>query len=521
MLTIITLQRALRPCFYLPLLCALFFCPVSTNAQGRIVINEFLPWPSNGCGTTAEFIELFNFGPGPINIGGYIVTDGDYAITIPANTMVAAGSFYVLAGQNTIPQNCGNDLRSVIANLNWNTCGCSSAPIPTSGDGFMTDGGGANEQVLLLDPQLQVIDAVVRSLPAEPSSLITTSTVGGQFPAQSFDLDNMSFTYETIGESLGRGNSMARRVDGGCGWIKDTQESAGDINNTSGLVSELVADMNITKPATCSSTGSVAVTVANALLFPMSYTLAKDVDTNYVFDFTDTYTIGTDNTAPVIEVKNLDSGRYRLVVESALGCDLKAFNFTILGCGGLLLDQVFTETWASRKGSDVLINWNIPDRQMIQLLDIEKSDDGTHFTRYTSLTDINSSLYKAYFYTSAGPVNMVSYYRIRLTTKDGRLAWSKVLKLTAAGQDDIPFITAQSPFTSQCNLRINAAQKGYLQLAMYDLTGRPVLTKKIDVQEGSNAIHLLSGQLPAGPYILRLSSENGLPLKTLCVIKSR
>lgn len=433
MITIITLWRALRSLSYLPLLCIVFFLPTQSKAQGRILINEFLPWPNNTCGTTAEFIELFNFGPGPVNISGYIVTDGDYAITIPANTIVTAGSFYVLAGQNTIPQNCGNDLRDVTANLNWNTCGCTSAPIPTSGDGFMTDGGGANEQILLLDPQLQVIDAVIRSLPAESSSLITTSTVGGQFPAHTFDLDLMSFTYETIGESLGRGNSMARRVDGGCGWIKDTQESAGDINNTSGIVSELAASLNITHPIACSGSGSVAVSVTDVSLFPMLYTLAKDVDSNNVFDWSDSYSNGVDNIAPLIEVQNLDAGRYRLAIASALGCDLKMFDFSILRCGSVLLNQRFADTRVS--------------------------------------------------------------------------------------PNDIPFVTAQSPFTDQCNLRINAPQKGYLQIVLYDLTGRPLLTKKIAVQQGSNTTSLSTPQLPAGFYVLQLANENGLPVKSLPVLK--
>jgi hypothetical protein len=34
-----------------------------------------IPWTSNGCGAIAEFVELLNFGPGPVDIGCYIVTD--------------------------------------------------------------------------------------------------------------------------------------------------------------------------------------------------------------------------------------------------------------------------------------------------------------------------------------------------------------------------------------------------------------------------------------------------------------
>ncbi len=76
--------------------------------KGHVVINEYMPWTLNGCGATAEFIELLNFGPGPIDIGCYIVTDGDYSITIPPNIILQPGQFYVLAGQSFIPTPCAN-----------------------------------------------------------------------------------------------------------------------------------------------------------------------------------------------------------------------------------------------------------------------------------------------------------------------------------------------------------------------------------------------------------------------------
>ena len=66
------------------LIVMLFALPDRIQAQfGRVMINEYMPWPGNACGTTSEFVELFNMGPGPVNIGCYILTDGDFALTIP------------------------------------------------------------------------------------------------------------------------------------------------------------------------------------------------------------------------------------------------------------------------------------------------------------------------------------------------------------------------------------------------------------------------------------------------------
>ncbi|MDF2188979.1 lamin tail domain-containing protein [Paraflavitalea sp. CAU 1676] len=324
------------------LICLLTVSFLSSRAQGRVLINEYLPWPSNGCGTTAEFIELFNFGPGPVNIGGYIVTDGEYSITIPRNTILPANQYYVLAGQNTILQNCGNDTRNVAVNLNWTTCGCTSTAIPTTGDGLLTDGGSSNDQIVLLDSNLVVIDAIVRSTPVEASVSVTTSSLGGQFTPRSFDLDNMGIQYEAVGESAGRGNSFARKVDGGCGWLKDTHESAGDRNNTTGQTLSWNATLSLTQPYDCTTNGSVVITVSDPTLFPMQYTLARDKDSNEVFDENDQYFNGVDNTASNIPIGNLAAGSYRLAIVSTLGCDATQLDFSILGCSARLLNQSVT-----------------------------------------------------------------------------------------------------------------------------------------------------------------------------------
>jgi hypothetical protein len=112
----------------------------SAFSQGRVVINEFMPWTSNTCGgPTAEFVELLNFGPGPVNIGCYVLTDGDFSITIPANTILQPGEFYVVSGQDVIAGPCANIDSTITVDLNWNTCNCTSGAIPTTGDGLFTD----------------------------------------------------------------------------------------------------------------------------------------------------------------------------------------------------------------------------------------------------------------------------------------------------------------------------------------------------------------------------------------------
>jgi hypothetical protein len=322
------------------MLLILFQGSFSAFSQGRVVINEFMPWTSNTCGgPTAEFVELLNFGPGPMNIGCYILTDGDYSVTIPPNTIIQPGQFYVISGQNVIPAPCANINATITADLNWNTCNCTSAPIPTTGDGFFTDGGMAGEQVVLLSPALTVVDAVIRTLPVEPSALITTSSLGGQCVPKIFNLDLMAISYETIGQSAGRGNSFARKLDGDCGWVKDPQQSAAATNNTPNVTSDVTYNFGLTNASTCTNTGalSVIVNAANvANVFPLNYTLAFDTDNDFVWETTDLYTNGVALVPNTLSLAALIPGHYRLTVSSVLGCNLQTFPFTIFLCGSVL-----------------------------------------------------------------------------------------------------------------------------------------------------------------------------------------
>lgn len=94
------------------------------------VVSEVMYRPATGDGTnpTGEWIELAA-APGTA-IGCMIVTDGDFAITIPSGTVMPASGFYTIgnAGNGTTTgTNQGSPSAFFAPNLNTATCGCSSA----------------------------------------------------------------------------------------------------------------------------------------------------------------------------------------------------------------------------------------------------------------------------------------------------------------------------------------------------------------------------------------------------------
>jgi hypothetical protein len=492
------------------LVCVLLLASLLTTcfSQGKVVINEFMPWTSNTCGgTTAEFVELLNFGPGPMNIGCYILTDGDYSITIPPNTFLQPGQFYVISGQSVIAAPCANIDSTITANLNWNTCNCTSAPIPTTGDGLLTDGGSASEQVVLLDPNLNVVDAVVRSLPVEPSALITTSTLGGQCTAKTFDLNLMSINYETIGQSAGRGNSFARKLDGDCGWVKDPQQSAHATNNTPSDISDVTYSFAVTKTTACPSDGSINIIVAApnvASLFPLNYTLAYDTDNDNVFEISDSYINGTATVPNSFALNTLAAGNYRITVGSAAGCNLKTFPFTILDCGQVLPVSLVSFS-AKRNNGQTECHWILENTETLASVIVEKSMDQLNFITQEIIPFVTNNNQWESGYSFSETNQAYTYIRLRFVSKNGRQSFSPVISLVV---DQKPLVLIwPNPVRNELYIQFSQGRRGPVHFLIYNTSNQLVSAGEKVTYGNNTSFSIPADRLPAGCYHLVLDNR--------------
>ena len=470
---------------------------------GRVLLNEYLPWPNNECGATAEFVELYNMGPGPVDIGCYVLTDGDFSVTIPEGTIMEPGTFYVISGQWFIPAPCANIGRNIVADLNWNDCGCSSDVIPASAPGFFTDGGFASEQIALLDPAGKVVDAIVRTFPTEPSSTITTAATPGCSPF-TFNLDNMGVEYENIGESAGRGNSIARKLDGDCGWVKDTQQSGGATNNTPGARSSFTLSMYITEDIFCMYGMARFVVDQNpaSAWFPVDYILGYDSDRDGHFTLNDTYTNGIDYDAPELIIENLPFGLYAINIGPRQGCSYQNFVFAVGPCTTL---QSGIRSFSIHQLDGLRILAEITGGDNLKNVFLEGSVNGKDFTKITDLS---------FNYTAGvqevswkGPANDMQYFRLVIVNKDHKAMYSPVRKLNN-NQTGSKLQLAGNPVFDQFRLYATSIRPETLELHVYNGAGQQVLSRKYQLNPGTNLVELPASQLPAGAYVLRASLGN-------------
>lgn len=475
------------------------FSSMEARAQGRVLINEYLAWPGNGCPPTSEFIELYNFGPGPADISCYIVTDGDFAITIPANTILAPGQYFVLAGQDILAAGCANISRDIRADLNWNNCNCTSGIIPTTGEGLLSDGGNAGEQVVLLDKGLNIIDAIARV--PEPSARITTKA-SGSCPPRVFDLDDRSIRYEIVGESQGRNNSFARKVNGGCGWLKNTQQSAGFENNTKGYIPQFYSTLSVVNPLSCNEKGYVVAHILNAdysKVFPMRYTLSRDIDSNGMYNEADHYKTGYDSVASNIEIKDLESGLYRVIIETQDGCDLQALDFNILDCNAVILAGAFKSFKLYRTSGNSFLQWELNADMKFASLEIQQSIPGKPFTTLYHLTGQATSVQKNFTVQNS---QAGTQYRIKLIDQGGKFYYSAILR-SGIETNITESMKVSSRSSSSIAIEINSTMNRLALLRMIDAMGRVYYQKDIQVKRGTNQFYIDADKLNTGIYLVQ------------------
>ncbi|MGZ3837210.1 MAG: lamin tail domain-containing protein [Flavisolibacter sp.] len=469
----------------------------ASSGQGRVVINEIMPW--SGCNTTSEFVELLNFGPGPMNIGCYIVTNGQYAITIPPNTIINTGQYYVLSGQDILAKGCGNMDSAVHANLNWTTCNCTDKPIPVTGDGFMQNGGSANEKIVLLDPNLNVVDAVSRNATPSASAYLTSASLNGGCSSRSFDLDSMHISYESINSSTGIDNSFARKVDGDCGWVKTTVISAGAPNKT-GSTSSATYDFSTLSASECSgTTGSISIKVTASdvnSLFPMNYTLAFDKDSNNLFNGLDQYQYGVDSTAPNIDISKLIYGRYRITVGSSMGCNLKSYDFFIFNCYGVPLPlKILDFRYEGVQGGQMVFACRLAEPASAGTIVLE----GSLGVTYRSVASI-SAPFNDKELTFRIPGSAYQYFRLRLVDKTGAVSYTQVLHPDPPDPGSILYWP--NPVNRTLSVRLPASVTGNISYLITNGTG--VVVRRGEGIPSTTILTVGMDDLGSGIYYMQL-----------------
>lgn len=167
-----------------------------------VIINEVMVNPSDVCDgacepNTAEWIELYNTCNTPVDLSCYVLTDGDYTVTFPAGSSIAANGYFVIGSINS-----GGPV-----DLNISNCGC------TAGNtiGVLSN---SSEQLILLNSLGVEQDAIVWGGGQFPMN-ITSITLGACAPLTINRPNSTGFVNVPVSPD---GCSVGRTCDAATTW---------------------------------------------------------------------------------------------------------------------------------------------------------------------------------------------------------------------------------------------------------------------------------------------------------------
>ena len=249
------------------------------SSHSQITINEVMINAGACDGScvpnTGEWTELYNNSSTPLNIGCYVLTDGDWSATIPAGTTIPPFGFFVIGSVNS----------AAAIDLDIGTCNCTSTS--TSGDGNAGVFTNGNEQLVITDNSGNILDGIYwgGGQFSQAPSITTDAFTGCPSVTVNLNINNPNIT--SLSGSGADETVVALDCDGTGNWNTGVLPSTPNASNAVPIV--FTANPTIS-PQTCSNLGSITLN-PNGGVGPYTYQWQGSLSGNTT-NFVDNLTAG-------------------------------------------------------------------------------------------------------------------------------------------------------------------------------------------------------------------------------------
>ncbi len=178
---------------------------------------------------------------------------------------------------------------------------------------------------------------------------------------------------------------------------------------------------------------------------------------------------------------------------------------------GFVLPLKLVSFNAAKNNDQVKLTWTTNDEVNTKEFIIERSVDGRNFQKTgTVVAAGNSMSIVGYQFVDVTPNKGNNYYRLQIIDKDGKLAYSNVLKINFSSLYTLN--VSPNPAKGQCIITVTNATE-LLNLQMVDMNGKLVKTQSLSA--GSNKVDI--AKFAAGLYMIKVIGKASLYTEKLII----
>lgn len=187
--------------------------------------------------------------------------------------------------------------------------------------------------------------------------------------------------------------------------------------------------------------------------------------------------------------------------------------FTTLG---LVLPINGVDLSANRQDANVFLNWTTQSEQNSGWFEIERSYDGSSFTKVGKVTAAgNSSSVRNYQFTDLSAGKSLVFYRLKLVDANASYRYSAIQKVLPSAGNDQGFLLYPNPASSFTNIALSEVAAEDMHLKITNQLGQVVKTGLL--KKGSNLLKLDISGLAKGIYTVIVTSSEMAQVKKLLI----
>ena len=170
-----------------------------------------------------------------------------------------------------------------------------------------------------------------------------------------------------------------------------------------------------------------------------------------------------------------------------------------------------------KNGDNVSLQWTVATNEIVDRFEVERSTNGRDFSTAALVFGSEKSGDESYSYNETVSADII-YYRLKMYDKNHIAEYSKTLvfRSKSAGGNAIRIIN--NPVKDKLTLSFSSTLNQAVDMKVYDMNGRILMTEKLTVYEGSNLVSLpLTSSFKTGLYVVEIN--NGIESRSAKFVK--